>query len=84
MFCTSVIPELMEILTATGILSLFNPADNQKLAFGKVMRIAKAQINARLDDQGNLKGDSGGDMMGSFIKHGMNRQELEQETIVQM
>ena len=83
MFCTSVIPELMEALTATGILSLFNPADSQKLALGKVMRIAKAQINSRLDSQGNFKGTSG-DMLGSFIKHGMRKEELEQETIVQM
>ena len=83
MFCTSVIPELIEVLTATGILSLFNPADNQKLALGKVMRIAKAQINSRLDTHGNFKGTYG-DMLGSFIKHGMRKGELEQETIVQM
>ena len=83
MFCTSVIPELIEVLTATGILSLFNPADSQKLALGKVMRIAKAQINSRLDTDGNFKGTYG-DMLGSFIKHGMGREELEQETIVQM
>ena len=83
MFCTSVIPELMELLTVTGTLSWFNPADNQKLAFGKVMRIAKAQINSRLDNQGKFKGTSG-DMLGSFMKHGMSQQELEQETIVQM
>lgn len=83
MFCTSMMPELLEFLTWTGLLSLFDPANNPKLAFGKVMRIAKKQISARLDEEGNLK-PTHGDMMGSFIKHGMNKQELEQETILQM
>lgn len=83
MFCTCVLPELMEILTATGILSLFNPADNPKLAFGKVMRIAKAQIDSRLDAEGNFKG-AYGDMMGSFIKHGMTPAEMEQESVLQL
>ena len=83
MFCMSVIPEIIEFLTATGILAWLDPADNPKLAFGKMMRIAKAKINSRIDSEGNFKG-SYGDMMGSFIKHGMTRQELEQETILQM
>ena len=83
MFCTSMIPEIIDFLTATGILALFDPAKNQNLAFGTVIRLAKAQIDLRLDEQGKFKG-AYGDMLGSFIKHGMNRQELEQEIIVQM
>ena len=83
MFCTSMLPELMEFLTRTGILSLFNPAKNPKFAFGKVMKLAYAQIDSRLDEEGGFKGEHG-DMLNSFIKHGMNRQELEQEVLIQM
>lgn len=83
MFCMAVIPEFMEFLTATGVLALFNPANSKTLALGKVMRIARTQIAARFDDQGNFKG-AYGDMLGSFIKHGMSQQELEQETMVQV
>jgi cytochrome P450 len=82
LFCLSVIPELMDVLTATGVLSLFDPV-KRNLALGKVMRIANTKINSRLDLEGKLE-NTHGDMLGSFIKHGMVRQELQQEVMVQM
>ena len=83
MFCMAVFPEIVEFLTATGIFQLLNPAENPRLAFGKVMAIAKRQIESRVDSQGNFK-ETHGDMMGSFIRHGMTRQQLEQETMLQL
>ncbi len=80
-FCTSVLPELMQVLTVTGILSLLDLGKNAKFAIGKVNQLVKAQVDARLDTRGNGKD---GDMLGSFVKHGMSRQELEQESIIQL
>ena len=82
-FCASVLPELMESLTKTGILSLFDIGKNAKFAIGKVNQLAKAQIDARLNTEGEFK-DNFGDMLGSFIKHGMTRQQLEREAIIQL
>ena len=82
LFCTAVIPELMELLTSSGILGLFDPKKSN-LALGKVMRIANTQIDERLDVEGKPKGTYG-DMLGSFLRHGMTREELEQELIVQL
>jgi len=83
MFCTSVLPEIMEFFTASGLLALLDPAKNPKFAFGKVMAMVKQKIDARLDPKGGDK-EAGDDMLGSFIKHGMTRQELDQEVIVQV
>ncbi len=83
MICASMVPGLMEFLTRTGVPPLFNPADNQKLAFGKVMKVVSTQINSRLDAQDNFKA-AYSDVMGSFIRCGMSQQELEQEIITEM
>ena len=82
-FCMAVFPEIVQFLTATGIFQLLSPAENPKLALGKVMAVAKRQIASRVDSQGDFK-ETYGDMMGSFIKHGMTRTQLEQETMVQL
>lgn len=82
-FCTSVMPELIELLTKTGILKLLNPLNSTKMAFGKVMAITRAQIESRFGSDGKPIGPYG-DMLGGFIKHGLTRQEMEQEAIVQL
>lgn len=83
MFCTSVLPELMEFFTASGLLTLLDPANNPNFAFGKVMALVNEKIDARLDHKGGDK-EIVGDMLGSFIKHGMSRKELGQEVILQV
>lgn len=81
-FCTSVMPEIIELLTSTGILKLFDPAKSN-LAIGKLLRVCKAQIASRFDTNGKpINGQF--DILGSFIRHGMNRQELEQESVLLM
>lgn len=82
-FCTSVMPELIELLTKTGILKLLNPLNSTKMAFGKVMAITRAQIESRFDSDGKPVGPYG-DMLGGFIKSGLTNQEMEQEAIVQL
>jgi len=83
MFCTSVLPELMEFFTTSGLLTLLDPANDPKFAFGKVMALVNGEIDARLDPKGDDK-EVDGDMLGSFIRHGMSRRELEQEVILQV
>ena len=51
-FCTSVMPELIELLTKIGILKLLNPLNSTKMAFGRVMAITRAQIKSRFDSDG--------------------------------
>ena len=83
LFGAAVTPEIIEFLTKTGVLQLMNPSNNGKFAFGKVTAITRGKIAERFDGDMPMKDDYK-DMMGSFIKHGMNRQELEQESILQL
>lgn len=82
-FPVGVIPEVLEFLTKAGVLDLLTPSENSKLGLGRVQAITKAQVATRFDSDGKPK-DGQHDMLGSFIRHGLTKKELEQEAMLQL
>lgn len=82
-FCTCTIPRVIEFLTDVGFLGLFAPSANSKLGLGKVLAITKEQTAKRFDVEGKPKVDQR-DMLGSFIRHGLTKQEAESESVMQL
>ncbi|KIX06450.1 uncharacterized protein Z518_04426 [Rhinocladiella mackenziei CBS 650.93] len=82
-FGAAVIPNVIEFLTNLGVLDLITPNENSKLGLGRIQSIVKTQIASRFDSAG-LPKDGQQDMLGSFIRHGLTRRELEQESMMQL
>ncbi|KIW95974.1 uncharacterized protein Z519_03040 [Cladophialophora bantiana CBS 173.52] len=82
-FCTCTIPKVIDFLTNIGFLGLFAPSANSKLGLGKVLAITREQTAKRFDSQGKPKGDYN-DMLGSFIRHGLTKEEAESESVMQL
>lgn len=82
MFCFSVIPRVVEFLTAIGIMGLMAPKASSKIGFGTVLGIAGKQVAKRFDEEGKLRDEK--DMLGSFLRHGLTRDEAEGESVLQL
>jgi len=82
MFCFCVIPRFVDFLTNIGLLQLMAPTDSSKMGLGTVLGIAKTQVAKRFDADGKVKDQS--DMLGSFLRHGLTRQEAESESVLQI
>jgi cytochrome P450 len=82
-FCTCTIPRVIEFLTDFGFLGLFAPSVNSKLGLGKVLAITKEQTAKRFDIEGKPKSDHS-DMLGSFVRHGLTKEEAESESVMQL
>jgi hypothetical protein len=82
MFCFSVIPTFVELLTKIGVMGLMAPKANSKLGFGTVLGIARKQVQKRFDEEGKIVDKK--DMLGSFLRHGLTRDEAEAESVMQL
>ena len=82
MFCFSVIPKFVDFMTNTGILKLIAPTAKSKMGFGRILGIAQDQVGKRFNEEG--KAEDLKDMMGSFLRHGLTRQDCERESVLQM
>jgi hypothetical protein len=82
MFCFSVIPSFVEFLTNIGIMNLMAPKANSKIGFGTVLGIAREQVQKRFDEEGKIRDQK--DMLGSFLRHGLTRDEAEAESVMQL
>jgi hypothetical protein len=82
MFCFSVIPKFVEFLTNIGIMDLMAPKADSKIGFGTVLGIARKQVAKRFDEEGKMIDKK--DMLGSFLRHGLTRDEAEAESVMQL
>jgi len=82
MFPFSVIPNVIEFLTNIGLLSLMAPKSTSRLGFGVVLVIAQKEVATRFDKDGKIKDQS--DMLGSFLRHGLTRDEAEADSVLQL
>lgn len=82
MFCFSVIPRFVEFLTKIGIMDLMAPKASSKMGFGTVLGIARKQVEQRFDEEGKIRDKK--DMLGSFLRHGLTRDEAEAESVMQL
>lgn len=74
-----VFTELTKILRLR-ILAPFLPKTTDKRGLGRVMDFARERVQERFGPDAPVRKD----MLGSFIAHGLSRDQLESETLTQM
>lgn len=82
-FCTSCIPRVIDFCTKIGLMKVFKPQANARLGFGKILAITREQVDKRFDAEKNVIEDKP-DMLGSFLRHGLTREDAEQESVLQL
>ncbi|TVY80948.1 Cytochrome P450 monooxygenase [Lachnellula suecica] len=75
----AVLPWLVKIMQ-TRLFRSFIPSENDRLGFGKMMGVAKEVVDRRYTPGAKPQGD----MLGSFLAHGLTREEAHSETILQV
>ncbi|KAL7629693.1 hypothetical protein AAE478_001216 [Parahypoxylon ruwenzoriense] len=70
------VPFIRNILFSPIFLKFFGPKPTDTSGMGKLMGIAKEVVDKRFADSKDRK-----DMLGSFINHGLDRQECETEAL---
>lgn len=83
LFCTSCIPNIIKFFTDIGLMKMFEPTAQAQFGFGKILAITKEQVAQRFDSEKNIVVDKP-DMLGSFLRHGLTREEAEQESVTQL
>lgn len=67
-------------LMRSPILAPFLPKTTDKRGLGRVMEFARERVQERFGPDAVVRKD----MLGSFISHGLTREQLESETLTQM
>jgi hypothetical protein len=62
------------------LIKLMAPTAKDRMGLGKVMGIAKEIVAERFGPDAKVRND----MLGSFIRHGLNQAETEAEALMQM
>ncbi|CAK7271327.1 hypothetical protein SEPCBS119000_004543 [Sporothrix epigloea] len=75
----AVLPWLVDLLQSP-FLHLWLPNVQNMVGYGKVMSLAKKAVSARYGEKPVVKRD----MLGSFVKHGLSRDEAEGEALTQI
>ncbi|KAH7348871.1 pisatin demethylase [Rhexocercosporidium sp. MPI-PUGE-AT-0058] len=71
----------MNWLLQTKLVKLILPSEKDPIGFGKLLGIAKETVGKRFGPNAE---EAGNDMLGSFIRHGLTKDEAESETILQI
>jgi cytochrome P450 len=80
---------MMTLLAASGltpyfqwppIARMFGPSEKDKSGFGRMMAVARELIDSRLEKPTNSRSD----MLASFIRHGLTRDDLVTESMLQI
>ena len=74
------LPEVHSFLENNPLMKLVAPAATDKIGFGKVIGIVEEKVAERFGDDKKVKQD----MLGSFLRHGLNQEEAESEAVFQM
>ncbi len=76
----SELPEVHSFLENSSLMKWMAPSATDKIGFGKVIGIVQEKVAERFGDNRKVKQD----MLGSFLRHGMNQEEAESEAVFQM
>ncbi|OCL11726.1 cytochrome P450 [Glonium stellatum] len=77
----SIFPHIHRWIEQSRLMDLLAPKAKDKTGLGRVVGIAQKMVSERFDapkDEDKL------DMLGSFIKHGLSKEEAESETVLQI
>ncbi|KAL0769401.1 hypothetical protein CaCOL14_008709 [Colletotrichum acutatum] len=80
MMTLSVFPQLAKLLQSP-LFRQAMPSEHDRVGFGKFIAVAKKVVAERLTSDKTAKRR---DMLGSFLAHGLSREEAEGETLVQI
>lgn len=83
LFCLSTVPELVYFLTKAGVLRLLEPSVKANFGLGKAFAITNKAVAARFDAEGKPQ-LAKGDMLASFLRHGLTQSEAEHEGVLQL
>ena len=76
----TVLPGVHSFLENNTLMKLMAPSATDKIGFGKVIGIVEEKVAERFGDNKKVKQD----MLGSFLRHGLNQEEAESEAVFQM
>ena len=71
---------LRSFLEKSALANLIGPSAKDKIGFGRVIAIGKEKVGERFGDGKTVKQD----MLGSFLNHGLSREEAEAESVLQL
>ncbi|RYP45873.1 hypothetical protein DL768_007830 [Monosporascus sp. mg162] len=74
------VPFLRAILTSSLFLAVAGPKTTDRKGVGALMRIAQEAVAQRFGQDAKVQPD----MLGSFIRNGLNRQQCESEALLQI
>lgn len=81
------LPYLYLLLEKSGLLQWLQNSLGDDFGFNRVFKIADAAVERRFGKAGAGGGkamEDKNDMMGSFIRHGLTRRQIENETVLQV
>lgn len=74
------LPEVHSFLEKSSLMKWMAPSSTDKIGFGKAIAIAHEKVAERFGDDRKVKQD----MLGSFLRHGLSREEAESETVLSL
>ena len=74
------LPEVYTFLEESSLVKLLAPSGNDKFGFGRLIAIAEERVAERFGDNMKVKQD----MLGSFLRHGLSREEAQSEAVLQV
>jgi hypothetical protein len=75
----TVLPWINSILRLDFVRK-YLPSERDPVGFGKIMAVAKQIVSERFGPEKQVHSD----MLGSFVRHGLNQEEAESESLLQM
>lgn len=81
---TATVPGFLKLMTRIGLLQLAAKASDGSTGVAKLKSIAYGQVDKRFEADGTPKGSNKRDMLGSFLQHGLTREEAKEESILNM
>lgn len=75
----TVLPWINSIMRL-DIVQKYLPSERDPIGFGAIMSVVKQIVRERFTEDATPHDD----MLGSFIRHGLNQEEAESETLLQM
>jgi hypothetical protein len=81
---TATVPGFLMFMTRLGLLQKLAAAGDGSMGMAKVKAVAFEQVGKRFDGDGKTRSDDTRDMLGSFIRHGLTREEAKQESLLNL
>jgi hypothetical protein len=81
---TATVPGFLMFMTRLGLLQKLAAAGDGSMGMAKVKAVAFEQVGKRFDGDGKPRSDGTRDMLGSFIRHGLTREEAKQESLLNL